>query len=406
MSRKISFAASIAVILSLLLASVALARGDGPGWEVVFDPATDSGGEWLQPNYTIMAVEPFKGKLYAAVGNAWVVDGEVQVYRSSDGKRWEAASEPGLGTADYFVGDMQVTLPGSMDMIVFRDKLFIVLMSNSTLLRPSVILSSANGTTWTPVADTGELGLAFDYEGSTLYGQFHHFAIFHGMLYVGVDYFDVGEAQWTAGSVYRSATGEPGSWEKVANFPNWNWVGSFAEFKGALYIASDGVVNSPDFSTYVDEEVWRTYDGVNWEKVVTVPFSSAGIGGMARFEKYLYLGGAVLWRSKDGLHWEEVTSLTPLLAENDLKIDGMAAHHGQFYVWTVNYAEGGSVFRSRDGKHWERVNQPGWTELGVAPGEYLTSHFTTAQAEFRGDLYLGIFGPHGPLLKLVERGKR
>jgi hypothetical protein len=386
--------------------ALALAHDSKSTWAITFDPTKDSGSAWTFPSYTIMAIEPFNGNMYVAVGDLNDADGTVQVFRSVDGKHWEVVSEPGLGTGYQTIADKEIPLSTSMDMIVFKDKLYISLMSfsnaNKLPLRPGVILSTSDGTTWTKVVDSDELGLGAEYNHSTIYGQFHKFAVFQNMLYVSADWSDP-VTNWTAGAVYRSATGTPGSWEKVGSFPNWNWAGSFQEFKGALYIASDGVL-APDNSVQ-PEEVWRSKDGKNWQKVVSDGFgakSFESMGGFAVFQDYLYAGSSQVWRSKDGTQWEKVDGLTPLLGPNDLKVDGLTDFEGKLYAWTYNQVKGGSMFSTREGQTWERVNQPGWTETGAAPGAFKTTHLTSAQTNFNGDLYIGIFGDHGPLLKMVQ----
>ena len=202
--------------------------------------------------------------------------------------------------------------------------------------------------------------------------------------------------------IFRSPTGDSGTWQEVIDFPGWNFPGSFQVFKGALYVASDWVF-TPSWEPAPDQ-IWRTYDGVNWEMVVGDGFGNLPIddlGGFAEYKGYLYVGegidavhGGQIWRSKDGLKWDPVIMDgfgNPL----NEKIDGLVVYQGELYAYTVNWTEGCSVFRTKDAKSWELVNEPGWGNP-----TYATSHLTSAQAVFKGDLYMGVIGPQGVLLKM------
>ena len=102
----------------------------------------------------------------------------------------------------------------------------------------------------------------------------------------------------------------------MVDFPGWNFPGTFQVFKGALYLASDYVLSPPDWEPAPDQ-IWRTFDGTNWEVVVADGFGNPGadgLGGFAEYKGYLYVGaesgeegGAQIWRSRDGLTWEPVS---------------------------------------------------------------------------------------------------
>jgi hypothetical protein len=197
----------------------------------------------------------------------------------------------------------------------------------------------------------------------------------------------------------------------MMEFPGWNRPGSFHVFKDALYVASDNVISLPDWAE-APEQIWRSFDGVNWDMVVGDGFGYSpvdGLGGFADYKGYLYVGtgtidtssGLVgqLWRSWDGLHWKQV-DISSLLSQNDVKVDGGFVYHGKLYIYTVNYIEGGSVFRTKDAKTWERVNEPGWGNP-----TWLTTHLASDQVVFKDDLYMGVVGPQGVLLKMVHLDK-
>lgn len=408
MFKKLLTAFWIAVMLSLFGSGQTLAADPLPTWEVAFDPGEFTTGTY----YMVHSVEEYKGDLYVVAGDAqWFHWGEPsempgQVFRSPDGKNWQPASEPGfgLGAVDDMCGTN--TYDTAWDMTVFNDKLY-VLPFESCYNRPGVIQRSSDGATWEVVATTEEFGLAWEDMGTMYYGQFHKFGVMNGWLYVGIDTYDL-ETAFTTALVFRSPTGDPGTWEKVVTLPGWGGAGSFHFFRGALYLASDSVYYSPDW-TPAPDQIWRTLDGVNWEMVVGDGFGNPGtdsLGGFADYKGYLYVGtgmpgstGGQIWRTRDGLAWEPVVMDgfgNPL----DEKVDGLVVYLGDLYAYTVNYTEGGSVFRTSDALTWTRVNEPGWGNP-----THLASHLESDQVVFKDDLYMGVVGPQGVLMKLVHPQK-
>ena len=211
-------------------------------------------------------------------------------------------------------------------------------------------------------------------------------------------------------AIFRSPSGDPGTWKEVINFPGWGQPGPFHVFKGALYVVSNNVSTAD--GSHAPEQIWRTYDGVKWEEVVSdgfgIPGTWWGLGGLADYQGYLYVGvatyddntntstGGQIWRSQDGKHWRPVVQ-DGFGSTNNIKVDGLVVYQGELYAYTVNTIDGGSVFRTRDAKTWERVNQPGWGNPN-----YYCSHKNSNQAVFKGDLYMGVIGLQGVLLKMIQ----
>jgi len=412
MFRKILFAMCILTTLSLPTYGLTLAAGDLPTWETAFDPGPYMNDE----GYFINAVEEYKGSLYAVAGT--YVDAPLgQVFGSPDGKNWQPASNIGFGLGAVEDGCGLDYYDTSWDMIVFQDRLY-VLPFEWCYLRPGVILRST-GTpahegmlTWETSATTQELGFSWVDGDTVYYGQFHKLAVFNDMLYASVDYADP-TTLFTGSAIFRSPSGAPGTWTAVKDFPGWGWPGTFQQFKGALYVASDGIYIPPDWEP-APEQIWRTYDGVNWEMVVGDGFGnpgSDGLGGFADYKGYLYVGAtsngddipveggpiwAQLWRSTDGKQWEPVAIQG--LGSFDQKIDGLVVYQGELYAHTVAmWGNGCSVFRTKDAKTWERVNEPGWGNI-----DYWASHHTADQVVFKDELYMGVYGWNGVLLKMAH----
>ena len=410
MSRKMMIALCVAVVFSLIGSGMTFAKQGTPTWETAFDPGIYLPG----PDYQITALEEYKGDLYLVANDPNWFDYDPnrvttgQIFRSADGKNWSPASDLGFDM-DPAADDCGPNyFDESMDMTVFQDRLYVLLYDNCYLLHGGMLRSS-NGKTWERIDITGELGITWSFDGISYFGQLHKLGVFKGMLYADVDYYDP-VIDFTVSAVVRSPTGDPGTWEVVKDFPGWGWPGSFHVFKDALYVASDGVFERtlPEW-TQAPEQIWRTYDGLNWEMVVGDGFGNPGtdgLGGFADYKGYLYVGvgtyeggGGQIWRSKDGAQWEPVITNgfgNPM----DEKIDGLVVYQGDLYAYTVNQVEGGSVFRTKDAKTWERVNEPGWGNP-----TFLTTHLESSQVIFKGDLYMGVVGPQGVLLKMVTKVK-
>ena len=410
MFRKMMFALCILVGGSLLGGGLAFAREGLPTWEVAFDP----GPRMPEPYYFVHAVEEYKGDLYTVVGDPlWFGDewreSAGQVFRSPDGRNWEPATDIGfgLGTVEDACGVNSYDT--SWDMVVFQNKLYL-LPQDICYLRPGVILRSSDGANWQSVTTTEELGITWSDGELDYFAQFRKITVFKGKLYANLDYFDP-ETEFTGSAIFSSPSGDPGSWEQAMDFPGWLYPGNFYVFKGALYVGSGGVVAHPDWEG-LPEQIWRTFDGENWEMVVADGLGNppgVGWGGFADYKGYLYVGvgtidtslGLVgqLWRSQDGMQWEQI-DISSLLGPNDVKVDGGFVYQGKLYIYTVNYVDGGSVYRTKDAKTWEPVNEPGWGNP-----TWLTTHLDSDQVVFKDDLYMGVVGPQGILLKMVHPDK-
>lgn len=402
MFRKAMAGICVVAVLSPLSSGLALANQGLPTWKTVFDPDPYISGEF----HMVHSLAEYKGDLYAVAGDPWWGGSSAgQLFRSSDGETWAPAGEPGfgLGAVEDECGTNYYDT--SWDLTVFQSQLYL-LPNEACGTRPGVMLRSSDGQSWDSVVTTQELGLTWDYMGGVYFGQFRKFGVFEGMLYVNATFYDP-VVEFVDAKVFRSPNGNPGTWEEVMNFPGWDGPGSFHVFKGALYLASDGVYSPPDWNPE-PEQIWRTSDGSTWEKVVDGFGNpgSDGLGGFADYKGYLYVGvgnyegdGGQIWRSKNGTQWEPVI-LDGFGNRLDEKVDGLVVYKGELYAYTVNWTEGGSVFRTSDARTWERANEPGWGNP-----TYAASHLSADQAVFKDELYMGVVGPQGVLLKMVHPNK-
>jgi hypothetical protein len=200
--------------------------------------------------------------------------------------------------------------------------------------------------------------------------------------------------------LWRSISGDAGTWELAVLFPGWNDIASFATFKGALYVSSLFV---PGEEELLPAQVYRSFDGVNWEPVVMDGFGDPAnivTWSFGQKDSYLYVGpgsyegGGDIWRTKDGANWEPVTT-DGLGNPNNLTF-GFVTYQKLLYAYSVNLAEGCRVYASKDGLNWTPANEPGW-------GDPANSNvwLDNAWVIFKGDLYMGLNGPGG-VYKLVS----
>ncbi|MCL6583464.1 MAG: hypothetical protein K6U11_07470 [bacterium] len=258
-------------------------------------------------------------------------------------------------------------------------------------------------------------------------------ATFQGKLYVGT----LNTLQ--GGEIWRSASGEPGSWEMVYKsrssvFSNAGVRYLYADANQALYACT---LNS------LGAEILRTTDGKEWtvvKKVIGRRWNTT-IRCMVRFGEYLYAGaggyGAELYRSKDGLSWRLVKTKPSFQSSkvydpqaraavvNNTMIGELAVFHDQLYAFTwtkearyrdlaehvfgyevdrptymSNSPGAFEVWRSSDGVEWEKViglddkygNGMGLSLLDPAG---LANDVVTSALVFHDQLYMGTQNTNG-----------
>lgn len=353
------------ILLLSLIATSTVSAGTGPklpGWEQVFSlgegTGTDSGVE-------------FKGNLYFRFFGAGSED---QVWGTKDGKNWSVA---------WQASDIQEGYEGIYQLAVFKNQLYLVVGDAEEEL-PGLIMRTRDGQRWEVVASTpldGEMGIWVS----------GGFTSFQGMFYVGACGFS--EDGMVCG-LWRSISGDPGTWEHVAVFPGWNDMASTATFNGALYVSS--LFAFDENGNFAPAQIWRSYDGVNWEPVIMDGFGDPAnilTWSFGQKDTYLYVGtggfeGSEIWRTKDGANWQPV-SQDGLGNPNNL-VFGFVTYQKLLYTYSVNFGDGCIVYSSKDGLNWMQANEPGW-------GDPANSNvwLDNAWVIFKGDLYMGLNGPGG-----------
>ena len=310
------------------------------------------------------SMETFKGKLYVGTLN---LNGGAEIWCSNSGK-------PGSWQQVYKAIFSRNT--GIRCLYADGQKAFYACTSNK---QGAHILRTTDGQTWTTV---GKRGL-----GNRRNNTIRCMARFKKYLYVGMG--------TNGAKLYRSKEGF--NWELVHARPSFAstkvqdpetkklvennlMIGELAVFNDHLYaftwtndgergvitnniqgIAKKNIV-SPDTSLPYSPsgafEVWRSKDGINWEKVVgqNDPYGN-GLGfsdhdpeninnnvvpSVTVFQGHLYLGTendygkTAIWRTANGTYWKKVLDFYKLGERCNYYVWRMLPFHSQLFVGTLN----------------------------------------------------------------------
>jgi hypothetical protein len=339
-------------------------------------------------NTAVHTLATFQGKLYASTTDSKT---GLDLWRLEEGGIWKKVADTGFGTPE---------LSMLKDMVVYQGKLYAA-AGDFDQRASGQLWRSVDGSTWEPVTKDG-FGNIDTYSVNNL-------AIFKNMIYAIT-------SSSTGLSIWRSKSGDAGTWEKVIKNNNGGNLGlnlftdDIIEFKGALYLSPQGI-GASWFQTPF--QVWRSLDGVTWEVVTQDGFGDTGnvsSGKFAIFKDQLYMGAwhfdgtnhvAELWRSKDGVQWEKV--MTGGFGDwHNLRSHSLVIFGGQLYVgtwagdWKTGKLESGAqVWRSPDGEHWTQVNSSGFDD----PMNWIAETVTV----YQNSLYYGTGNDKGgQIWKLSE----
>jgi hypothetical protein len=386
MFRKSLTIVCVLIIASLVTSGVAAAKPLS-SWVKVLDPG-DYGippidfSTWpLTGGYGATALETYHDALFAYVAS-W---SGARMFRTYDGMTWDVLTGPGL--------DVDATFIGGFDMQVYQDRLYVIggSLYNPTL--PKRVLRSSDGAAW-EVAHEFALGT----------GDLDKLGVYKDMIYVTTTF---------PGTIWRSPSGDLGTWVKVADLgENVAGMPSPQEFKGWFYLLYG------EFPRTGAMTLIRSKDGANWETVVspTLPADPLEYDvDLTVHEGSLYLstgnftcnesgicnslGGKIL-RSKNGLDWEQVVFEGFGILDNYEMV--LYSFQGYLYAITANDGftsgiSGAQVWRSPNGDPgtWELISEPGWAEPALN-----WSSLRGAQAGFNGELYVAGFSVMAPIWKL------
>jgi sugar lactone lactonase YvrE len=208
---------------------------------------------------------------------------------------------------------------------------------------------------------------------------------YDGYLYAGT-WTEDGDGH--GGEVWRSATGDEGSWAPAAldGFGSGDaGVHTFEIFGGALYAATGGPTNGAG--------IWRSDNGVNWAQVNEEGFGapeSTDVASLAVFGDRLYAGtwnenGARVWASADGEAWTQVNSAGFGQAHN-LGISALVPFDGALHAVVANFEGGAQVWQLVDeaAGNWSPV-----IEGGFGQGRAARTYFEGGALVHGNTLYVG-----------------
>lgn len=365
---------SAVLVLSLLLggALVAFQTSSGPafatpgpseGWTQVV-----KGGFTDRNNSYLISWARFRDYLYVSTfahESGSIFSGSTKtgsdIWRTADGITWEQVGTAGLGNPDNT----------SFQLIVFREKLYAIGNNEQGI----EIWVTTDGSKFSKI-ESGGFGDKNNYFGLPL--------VFQDRLVVGVSNNETGAGIWVSddGEHFRQVVdggmGDP----KVSGF-----IGSGspeqppAIFMGKLYLG----VSNPDKGG----EIWRTADGLEWERVADggiTRSSSIALYPDTVYQDHLYafgtaggtldnLPGFDLFRTKDGTTWEQVVSNGFGVGEERNVTGGLIEYKGRLFLVsntmdprllsptnpTERLAPRGFQLRvSEDGMNWKQIGEDGF----------------------------------------------
>jgi DNA-binding beta-propeller fold protein YncE len=183
--------------------------------------------------------------------------------------------------------------------------------------------------------------------------------------------------------IWRSATGDSGSWSKFATLDDAGSGLSADVYAGALLVGMQRGGKAT---------MWAS-DGVTWSYAFTDGLRSANnthVAAMAEFEGYLYIGvrnaamGGEVWRTDDGVSWSRVIS-GGLGNASNARPYGLIVYGNQLYVVFSNFATGSEVWRTANGTLWHRIGHIGWGDSCNIIADY----FNKGAVVFDGKLLIG-----------------
>jgi len=305
------------------------------------------------------------GYIYAGTTNH--VEGTI-VYRSHDnGDTWEPISEPGIdgNPANAF----------TTTLVWFGGQLYVgtwQVDGAAMLFRANADATNAADIGWELIEDAG-----FD---NPYNNGFTNGAVFDGYIYVGTFNLTQGSEVW------RSSTGDPGSWEMCmekgwGRNDNSDTTVMFVH-QGYLYAATEMVRGSR--GQWGGTTIFRTAGGpgeLTWEQIAPNGYgniSNVNTGAMNVFRDQFYAAtwnprGMEVWRADmvgdTPWSWDQVYQIEPGHTSNQL-CQGAVVLGDEILIGSMGdyftTPGKGELHGSSDGETWTRITAAGFIEGGVA----------------------------------------
>lgn len=254
---------------------------------------------------------------------------------------WSQVNSDGFGSAGNW---------GTLTLHIFGNYIYAGVGNNSG----AQVYRSTDGTIWEQVVSDGFGDANNDWVGDL--------ETYRGQLYASTYKPTGGGAE-----IWRSATGNSGSWSQVNTDGFGDQYNLAVE---AMTVFGDDLYAGTFYNSATGGEIWRTNDGTNWLQVNTDGFgdgsATQGVRSFKIFSGKLYAGaynasGAKLFRSSEGTNWEAVVNDGFADANND-DIVFLEEFAGNLYAGTINTTSGTELWRSSTGNSgsFTQVNTDGF----------------------------------------------
>jgi hypothetical protein len=358
----------ISLLLGLLLAGCSPNNSE-LSWEPIEQPTEQAAESPFGPEaYDVLSLEVFKDQLYAGVN---LGSNGARISRTDDGETWEFVSENAFGYPIPEGKEMTYTVWGLQE---FQEQFYagVTWYGEYGESLGAQVWRTSDGRQWENVVEDGF--------GNPEFFGVTSFAVFDDQIYAAIDAFFKGFQVW------RSPSGDPGSWTLVAEDSLGFMDGQAAfltPFKDKLVLVS--TMWAGGYAS-VPVRIWVTQDGETW-----TPPTTDGFGVFAHapshpviFKDILYIGAVskegYIWSSKDSVQWSQVPAEgfeSPIFNFSALFTDGKTLFAN------VTQGKGTFLYYSTDGKTWKKSQEAshGWSnEWGIG---------YNPTAVFKGDLYFG-----------------
>ncbi len=297
-------------------------------------------------NQRITRLIEFNGALYAIIQNMSAPNTTTQVWRSADGANWtQSVGYP-----------VNYTLVLFNDAEVFNGYLYVA-QSNGGVTDEAYIYRTADGVAWSASVIPDGFGDANNVRIVDL-------KTVNGYLYATTFNLVTGTEVW------RSQTGDPGSWNQVVDtgFGDANnLTAGIDTYNGSLYAGTTNVITGA--------EIWASPDGslgswtqigvdglnpieMNYGIAMSVPFK-----GAIYFLSYANFDAPRMWRSTDGATISQVasTGLEFKFAGDEIAIGTTGLVVGDnLWLGMSDTTSGARLKYSSDGANWTQEGQTGF----------------------------------------------
>lgn len=336
---------------------------------------------WVQVNATgfgdpnnsdIQALAPFNGQLYAGTYNQ--SGSGAQLWRKGDNTGWTAVMTNGFGN---------INNSGIDHLLEFNGQFYASTEANN--VSGGEVWRSDTGLNWTRVVSQGF--------GDPTNAEVYRMAVYSNTILAGT---------WSytsthGGDIWRSNTGNTADWTRVV-------TNGFGDPNNDPVLLSSNVFSSylyvGTYNLATGGEVWRSASGDagTWTKVSLNGFGTANnlaISSLASFNGYQYAGtrgvlgvsGAQVWRCQtcDGSDWTNVVN-NGFGNINTHRNNALIVLGSYLYFVVGNDSTGMEVWRTANGTDWVQVGFGGFGDSkNVAP------YWDNSVTIFNDSLYVGTF---------------